>query len=160
MSAAGERPSGGNPSLHVTAPEVGFVGTTAGMTGAQLRSVQIVLMEYGPVEVHLAGRPGADEEVSEIADRLRLWRMVHPGIVPGQGLACVGDVQYRAKPDDERFSDIVGAVGMLVAAPRDAHPTEGCRTWWTTARAREAGIPVVLVRPDGSTWRWERRRRG
>jgi len=159
MSAAGERPSGGSPSLHVTASEVGFVGTTAGMTGAQLRSLQIVLMEYGPVEVHLAGRPGADEEVSEMADRLRSWRMVHPGIAPGQRLACAGDVQYPAKPDDERFSDIVGAAGVLLAAPRDMHPTEGCRTWWTMARAREAGIPVVLVRPDGSTWRLERRRR-
>ncbi len=160
MSAPGARPPAGPPALHVTAPQVGFVGTVSGMTGAQLRSLQIVLMEYGPVEVHLAGRRGADEQVDEIADRLRLWRMVHPSSTPGEAPACTGDVLYPAKPEDERFSDIVDAVGVLVAAPHNAHPVPGCRTWQTVQRARDVGRPVVLVRPDGSTSRLEGRARG
>jgi len=127
------------------------------MTGAQLRSIQIALMEYGPVEVHLAGRRGADEQVFEIADRLRLWRMVHPGITPHPGdcPACHGDIRFPAKSEDQRFSDIAVASGVLLAAPSDAHPAPGCRTWWTVHHARELGRPVVLVLPDGSMTRWE-----
>ncbi len=152
---AGARP----PALHVTAAEVGFVGTPAGMTGAQLRSVQIMLMEYGPVELHLAGRRGADVQVAEIADRLRLWRMVHPGIGPGGKPVCPGDVEFPAKPEAERFSGIVDAVGVLLAAPRAVSFTPGCWTWWSVARAHEVGRPVVLVRPDGSTSRQDGRTR-
>jgi len=158
-TAAPRRPAAGH-TLHVTAPEVGFVGTPAGMTGAQLRSVQIALMEYGPVEVHLAGRGGADEQVFEIADRLRLWRMVHPGPAPTGRPVCPGDVEFPPKPEDERFSDIAEAAGVLLAAPRGAHSAPGCRTWSTVHRARELGLPVVLVLPDGSTTRWEGRRSG
>ncbi len=158
MSATGGRAGAGQPALHVTAPEVGFVGSTSGMTGAQLRSVQILLMEYGPVELHLAGRHGADEQVCEIADRLRLWRMVHPGTA-GEPPSCTADVLFPATSDDERFSGIVDAVGVLIAAPCDAHRARECRTWWTVERARAAGRPVVLVRADGSTVRWEGRSR-
>lgn len=139
----------------VTASEVGFVGTTAGMTGAQLRSVQIVLMEYGPVELHLAGRPGADEQAAKIGDRLRLWLVVHPGISRERWVRT-GDIEFPAKAEDERFSAIVDMAGMLLAAPRDARATPGCRTWCTVARAREVGKPVVLVRPDGAAIRFER----
>ena len=159
MSVAGGRSSDGRLPLHVTASEVGFVGTTAGMTGGQLRRVQIVLMEYGPVELHLAGRPGADEQVVEIADRLRLWRMLHPSDTPGVGPPSQGDVEFPAKKEAQRFRDIVDAAGVLVAAPATGEPTLGSWTWWTVSYAQAAGRPVVLVRPDGTAVRREGRRR-
>ncbi len=141
--------------LPPTATHVGFVGSKKPMTPAQTSRVYTLLVGFGAVEVHMGGRVGADEQMHELADRARLWRMVHPASTSPTAPACTGDVVFPAKPDSDRYHDIVDAAGVLIAAPESAGE-RGCRTWVTIAHALGAGCPVVIVYPSGRAVRFGR----
>ena len=144
-------------TLPTTATQVGFAGTSAGLTAQQLFGVHFFLRRSGAVELHHGGRAGADEQVHEIADDLRLWRVVHPASTDPDPVRCIGDIVHPPRPDFDRYKDIVHAVGLMIAAPRSVTVRVGGHTWSTVAYAVQAGRPLLIVGPTGRTIRVDRR---
>lgn len=70
---------------------------------------------------------------------------------------CVGDIVHPPKPDDDRYRDIVQAVGLLIAAPRSVEVRIAGHTWTTAAHAVQRGRPVVIVSPTDPTVRVDQR---
>lgn len=82
-------------------------------------------------QVGIIGYP-SDIPAMTDADALRLCHMTQP---PKNPLA--------------RNRDIVAACGVLFACPAEMSEQNRGGTWFTVRTARAAGVPVVLVFPDG-----------
>lgn len=121
---------------------VGFTGTLAGMSPAQRALLPRVLRclagrpldhtdprEARP-EFHHGAAPGADTEAEAIAADEGWVIRSHPA-TRGRELA--------------RNREIVAAIELLIAAPRQDREVRRSGTWATIRYARQAGIPIVML---------------
>lgn len=116
---------------------IGFTGTRRGMTDAQKESVILLLLGavgHGATAFHHGCAVGADTEAAAIAEGLGLLPVEHPA----------GDQPLK------RNREIVAASEYLVAAPSQPREVLRSGSWATVRYAREAGIPIAVVRPDGT----------
>ncbi|MBW2079094.1 MAG: hypothetical protein JRI71_16385 [Deltaproteobacteria bacterium] len=133
---------------------VGFTGTQKGMTSQQKGSIMDLMRELGPVEVHHGDCIGADEEFNGISTSMDIAVVLHPPKKRLKRAYCAGTVIDVRKPREYllRNKDIVRDSDVLIAAPRQFYEPSGRSkggTWATVGYARNKGMPIYIVYPDG-----------
>jgi len=139
---------------------VGFTGTRIGLTDRQKVALNEVLLARWPLELHHGDCEGGDETAHCLCDSKGNAAVLHPPKCDEfrafcSSLVAVGGYDsVTILPADEylvRDEAIVRDVEELVACPRE-HTGERVRsgTWTTVRRARAKGIPITIIRPDGS----------
>ena len=133
---------------------VGFTGTRHGLTPAQGGALARLVRDAAVTEFHHGCCRGAD------AEAVRHVRRYHPAadIVGHQPetTALVANPAVWASnrlvdplPYLERNRGIVDGCEVLVACPEGPEVLRS-GTWSTVRYARRAGVPVVVVWPDGT----------
>lgn len=141
--------------------KIGFTGTREGMTTDQWYRVEWWLFrkfEGGVVnEWHDGDCIGADTQAHGVVERLmqsafKIERHGHPCNLPGDVRAFNEyDVHYDVKPPLVRNRDIVDAVDLMIAAPKEYDEVfRGSGTWATIRYARRNKKPLIIVWPDGT----------
>lgn len=125
--------------------EVGFTGTQDGMTDRQIAGFKMLL---DIIDVLHHGKcMGADYQA---------WKICHDEEMMTHGHPCTITYKQRQTKDDwtepvlpplERNQQIVNTVELLIAAPKTAHEEQRSGTWFTIRRARERGIPIIILEP-------------
>lgn len=136
---------------------VGFTGTRKGMSENQKKQLSTVFrktVENGDeIVFHHGDCDGADAEADLIARNFGAKIHIHPPSDPKYRAFCYqeGDIQYEEKPYLVRDHDIVDAVKIMLAAPKDETREEfrGSGTWATYryAKVRQANVgrPVIVT---------------
>ena len=135
---------------------LGFTGTRISLQDKQMHTLVTVLYymrRSGYVWLHHGDCVGADKTAHGIAGDLDMLTHGHPADAAIHRAFCTFDRCESAKPYLERNRNIVDSTAVLVGCPR--HPMEVQRsgTWATLRYARKVGKPVVIVLPDGVTYR-------
>jgi hypothetical protein len=151
---------------NVTRLSIGFTGTRSGLTSAQFfrlkKELTLVMRDLneisrfvtGDFTAHHGKARGADSEFHRLVRES--WPNVrivgHPALFHDRavhnGLIC--DEDREAKPPLIRDDDIVDESGILLAGPAQWKAVRrGSGTWATVRRAEKAGIPIVIIFPDG-----------
>lgn len=138
-------------------PNLGFSGTSAGMTQIQSILVERHIRRRRGWVLHHGDCVGADAEAHDIASGKNgagLRIIVHPPDNPSKRAFCEGYDEIRsAAPYLTRNGHIVAEADELLAAPESGWERQRSGTWATVRRARKKGIPILIVAPDGSeTW--------
>jgi len=130
---------------------VGFTGSRHGIGRDRVLPLLKLLDSLKPSELHHGDCVGADQDAHVLACDLKIPIVIHPPV----------SNQYRArmqygdptilppKPYLARNHDIVDAVEVLVACPREATEVQRSGTWATVRYARKRGVPVKLIYPRG-----------
>lgn len=134
----------------------GFTGTERGCSPAQREALSRVLRGLRVVApaaylfLHHGRCVGADAEARLLAAQAGFLTIAHPGDSPAMQ-ALPGDwMTLPAKDNLVRNVDIVRASCLLLATPAEFTEIRRSGTWTTVRRARDAGRPVHLLRPDGT----------
>jgi hypothetical protein len=134
--------------------KIGVTGTRRGLVAAQ-RAALLGLMQAfgGACQLHHGDDMGVDAEADVLARALG-WRVVtHPPLLSGHRAYRASAEPRQPRPFLERNRDIVAEVGGLLACPGMMVEEQRSGTWATVRYARERGVPVVIVWPDGSVSR-------
>lgn len=133
---------------------VGFTGTRNGLSQEQADRLVALLDELRPTEVHHGDAVGADADFDAICrELLRVPKIVlHPCNLPAWRANCAhpGDTVLEVKPPLVRNRDIVEAVAVMLACPRETVMQPRGGTWSTIRFARLVGKRLIIVYPDGS----------
>lgn len=139
---------------------VGFTGTQKGMTDRQRETVKRLLsaasdinMFWKPDVFHHGDCIGADEQADEIARGYGYEIVVHPPLrndkrafVSSEGVTYREPKEYLT-----RNVDIVNETDLLIATPKGFVEEKAYSgTWATIRRAREKGMRLIIVWPDGT----------
>lgn len=133
---------------------VGFTGTRVGPRPAQTAAIRRFLVHMLPRCFVHGGASGCDRIAHGIAESLGIPQIeIHPSTTQSPSL-WGGDMNprciiYPPLPPLERDLVIVGRIDGLLACPRTDIEVSPSGTWATVRYAREAGVPVYLVRSDG-----------
>lgn len=136
--------------------DLGFTGTRDGMTDRQQASVYTLVMMIGPWNVHHGDCTGSDDQMDQIACELGIGVCVHPPLDPKRRAWChtrphdADFLVYEPSPYLHRNRAIVDATEGMVATPKTMAETTRSGTWSTIRHALRRGVPVWIVRPDGS----------
>jgi hypothetical protein len=130
---------------------LGITGTRDGPRPAQTAATLKFMRGLKPYRVVHGGAPGFDMIAHGIAEALRVREIeVHPSTVRSQSIiAGAGVVVYPELPPLERNHVIVKRVYGLLACPKTDDEELRSGTWATVRYAREAGVPVYLIKQDG-----------
>lgn len=129
----------------------GFTGTQLGMTYKQGERLLLLLKRLNTAEMHHGDCIGADAEVHVMCLDLGIRTVGHPPIVGDKRAFCSFDFEHPPLPYLERDNEIVQQSEVLFAAPKEAKEQLRSGTWATIRYARKKGLPIFIVRPDG-TW--------
>jgi hypothetical protein len=136
--------------------KIAFTGTTVGLTRSQRIELDTFLAKLpGANELHHGMAVGADAQANDAARRLG-WRTVgYPGVDKhgepgGRAPGLVLDEVHPERPYLKRNRGIVAGAALLVATPRGPEQRRS-GTWATVRYARQAGVPVLIIWPDGTT---------
>lgn len=146
---------------------IGFTGTSDGMTGAQRNVVfgffrwwvTFANQDDSPIVLVHGDCVGADAEADAIAATLDIPRILRPCNISGMRAFCDrlngGQVFKVHRPTDpmKRNTQIVKDVGTLIATPKGEEVMRS-GTWSTVRRARKYKRQIVIVMPNGE-WRTE-----
>ena len=138
--------------------EIGFTGTRRHPTEAQIVALEEWMrmrMLLGPTTLHHGDCVGADEVAHDIAYLLEWSIVVHPPRDAAWRAWCDGDQILPEQEYRERNQAIVDVADVLVAAPHQDQEVLRSGTWMTVRMARRAGVPVVVIYPDGTIERQE-----
>ncbi len=138
---------------------IGFTGTRTGMNELQKKRLKNFLKkQMKPAHTHGngSGSPlflhgdcvGADEEAHEIARELGMEIHIRPCDMPASRAYVDADVSHPAQPPLVRNKAIVQECTLLVAAPKEGKEQLRSGTWATVRYAKQAGKPVILIRPE------------
>lgn len=140
---------------------IGISGSQHGGTAAQLeKAVGLALSVADPqeeAEVHHGMCRGVDTQMHFLLRarlpnaRIHGWPGVNKsGQSPTRGMADhFVDVLHGEMPYLDRDREIVRAVETLIALPRTHVEQNRSGTWFTVRRARDRGIEIFIVFPDG-----------
>ena len=119
--------------------KVGFTGTQAGMSAAQLSRLKERLVALRPTEFHHGDCIGADAEACFIAIDLGIKTIAHPPENSRKRAFTPSEIILPVKPYMERNHDIVDSVDLLLVAPKTNQEVLRSGTWatWRYAFARD-----------------------
>ena len=133
---------------------IGFTGTQKGMTDFQKHEVSMVLLFNSYIctgvsgEAHHGDCIGADAEFEELAKKEGFTTYAHPASDTGNKRAyCKSDILLPAKPALERNKDIVNAVDIMIATPKENHEVLRSGTWATIRYAKKCGWLIHVIYP-------------
>lgn len=129
---------------------VGFTGTQQGMTEAQKRTVQNLLVDWRATELHHGDCIGADAQAHAIAKSLKLRVVLHPPTYMSKRAFCVADEERQPLPYLDRNGEIVLETERLIAAPKEYEEQLRSGTWATVRRARKQRRHHAIVLPNGN----------
>lgn len=131
--------------------EIGFTGTQLGMTVQQKDRVRLLLEKLDPTGVAHGDCIGADAEFHNICLQLGKWIRIHPPYKGTKRAYCKEWNEILPGKDYlVRNRDIVAGVDCLIACPAEYDEQLRSGTWATVRYARERGIPIYVIQPDGS----------
>jgi hypothetical protein len=136
---------------------IGFTGTRAGMTKAQLLAVhsllayEVLVTDWEDAELHAhhGDCTGADAQFHVIATISGFRVIGHPGPDGPYRAHCQVDELRPERPFLDRDRDIVAESRWLIAAPLSRDPVKRSGTWATIRYSLESRIPVQIVMPHG-----------
>ncbi len=142
---------------------VGFTGTRTGMTAAQRRAVEALLMKIDAefqeiITVHHGCCIGADEEFGDMCRESGMTIVGHPPLIEAfessRAVAACDELIPEA-PYHVRNQAIVDESGVMIATPRESQPQPAGGTWMTirmALRALRAGklVRLHVIGPDGA----------
>jgi len=139
---------------------IGFTGTQEGMNNFQKNEVSLILLyhHYTPhisgvigkatLEAHHGDCIGADAEFEELAKKYGYTTYAHPASDTGSKRAyCKSDTILPAKPALKRNKDIVNAVDIMIATPKENHEVLRSGTWATIRYAKKRGWLIHVIYP-------------
>ena len=134
---------------------VAFTGTHTGMTYRQCLAVKQLLQELRPDVVHHGDCLGADAQFDAFAAIECIRRVAHPCHLRGRReetyrAFCRAEMVHKPLAPLARNRGIVSRCQTLIAAPRTAVEELRSGTWATVRYARQAGLRVLVVNPDGT----------
>lgn len=130
--------------------KVGFTGTRAGLSEAQVASLREVLEAYTPRstdEAHHGDCQGADVAFASCAEALGMWTVAHPSMNRWRAYTKSRTI-LPVKKEMDRNRDIVSTADVLVACPSGMEKRRS-GTWATFRFARKMEVPRTLIWPDG-----------
>jgi hypothetical protein len=127
---------------------VGMTGSRNGLTAEQRQAAADWLLTIQPEWLHHGDCIGADAELDGIARELDIQTCVHPPERSDRRAYCEGDVILEPLPYLMRNQGIVAESDILLAFP-DGPEKLRSGTWSTVKYAREKGIQIIIVMPDG-----------
>lgn len=134
---------------------VGFTGTREGMTMAQERRLAKLLRKLKPTQFHHGCCIGADEQaVDTVLDVMGKEGIIvgHPSDLQkytSDAATVSSHIVKRPLKALVRNRIIVSCIEVLIAAPKEDNEQLRSGTWSTVRYAREVGIPVHIILPDG-----------
>jgi hypothetical protein len=130
---------------------VGISGTQRGATEAQKRTLRAILGSPDVTGLVHGGCHGVDEEADELYRQAHglPGRTVYPAI-GGRGRYPDPDHLHAPRPPLERNRLIVRDAELMVIVPRQGREIRRSGTWATCRYARAAGVPTVIIYPDGT----------
>jgi hypothetical protein len=129
---------------------VGFTGSRKGMTNPQKAKVRELMMLLLPDESHHGDATGSDMQFHEIARGVHRSKIVvHPSDATQFRAYCKADETREPLPPLTRNKKIVQSVDVLIATPDDLKEKLRSGTWSTVRAARNIGLEVLVVSPNG-----------
>lgn len=134
--------------------EIGFTGTSRGMTQLQVATVFRLFQELKVKKIHLGDCVGADTQAYHLAHPLGIIRVGHPPIDPKARSFLGYEHLWQEKAYLRRDVDIAkeGKDG-LIATPvgyKEVLRGEDGGTWSTIRYARKFQRNIWIVWPDGT----------
>lgn len=134
----------------------GFTGSSRRISGQQKAAVLALVVETD--EVHHGDCIVADEWVHKCATGLGKRVVIHPPDEQKARAFCFrmypteNVTELPTRPYLDRDHDIVEASERLIAIPNraEADGQAGGGVWATVRYARQANLPITIVRPDGT----------
>ena len=144
-------------SGHQQRMSVGFLGNPNGMTDDQMVQLRWLLGQTEPTEVHHGDEVGADVQFHRIAISLSIATVLHPSDdTTNRGFSEPFTRRFEPRKPSDRNQDIVKDSMILIVATVGHAPTEDHSEMWEAVRkARQAGILIVQISPDG-VWELEK----
>ncbi len=139
--------------FRLTAPRVGFIGTSERLNPHQLGRVRSVLVGFAATEIHLGGRTEPDAQILRLADELGLWRFAHPDTEDLSASILDTDGSYRAASHEKSQAGIIEVSQALIFAPGATEKPESGSTWAVVHLAEAQEKPVVVVDVHGGVIR-------
>lgn len=130
--------------------DVGFTGTREGLAVQQREALRDALVGCGKGALHHGDCVGADAEAHAIARRLGFWIVRHPPINDRLRAFCDYDEDRQPEEYLARNYVIVQESERLIACPKEFEEQERGGTWRTVRNARDNGVLVIVVYPDGT----------
>lgn len=132
--------------------DLGFTGTRAGMSEPQKRIITELIHELdSPQRAHHGDCIGADADFHKIIRDLveTCVVVIHPPLDPKYRAYCQGTLLMPERDYLIRNKRIVDSSTIMLATP-DGPERRHSGTWSTIRYARELGVRVIVVMPDGS----------
>ncbi len=136
--------------------KIGFTGTQKGMTKPQAHELIEYLLELNAMndlrEFHHGDCIGADSHFHTIMVKFLKHEAydliyIHPPENESKRAWCYSKHILIPKPYIERNHDIVDAVDILIAAPKERYEVLRSGTWATVRYARKVGKTVRIIDP-------------
>lgn len=130
--------------------QIGFTGTREGMTDEQRQSLENLFRNApGNSVLHHGDCIGSDEQAAKQADGFKIATVCHPP--KSNKLRAFHDSAFTREPLPylKRDDAIVNESEVLIAAPCGFVEEVRSGTWYTVRRAREKGIKIYIIWPDG-----------
>jgi len=132
--------------------KIGFTGTQKGMTLHQKEMVEVILTYHKYItflsEVHHGNCIGADDEFNTISKAYCPKRVAHPASdTPGKQAHGFCETILPAKPALVRNHDIVDAVDIMIATPKERQEVLRSGTWATIRYCRSQEKLIHIIYP-------------
>jgi hypothetical protein len=131
--------------------KIGFTGTKEGMTNHQKDMVGLILIFHslcgGIEEVHHGDCIGADDQFNDMAGELCLRRVHHPSDVNKRRAWGKAETILPTKPPLTRNHDIVDAVDMMIATPKEWQEVLRSGTWATIRYCGKQEKMIHIIYP-------------
>lgn len=133
----------------------GFTGTQDGMTNEQQQVLTKLMMSEGVTEFHHGDCIGSDAEAHQIAKIINAFTVGHPPINPAKRAFCTVDKLLPEKDYLDRNKDIVDAVRLMFATPKENKEKLRSGTWSTIRYAAKKNKRLFVIYPNGEVARYD-----
>jgi hypothetical protein len=133
--------------------KLGITGTRHGATIEQLRSLNVLIAELKPTELHHGDCNGVDAQAAQVARDLLGFdvRIVchPPADETHRAWTQINDEMRLRLSHFASNRNIVDETDTLIAVPMQAEHQPRGGTWYTYDYALKRGNRVILIRPSG-----------
>jgi hypothetical protein len=128
---------------------VGFTGDEDGMNGRQHRRLDQILGILKSKKFVHGSCVGADTQAHHLAVRHGMVIEIFPCDLAHMQVKLPAKIIHPIKRPLDRNRDIVAVSNILLATPKELTEIRRSGPWATIRYARLAGIPRVIILPDG-----------